>query len=198
MPKISVCVPTHQMANGEFFLERLVNSLDKQTFRDFELIITKEGKMAENSNAAIKKAKGEIVKIIYMDDYLYNRNALQRVVDAFDRGAKWVVSGCIHDNGSRITKPHFPTWSVDVLQGVNTVGSPSVLAFLNDEPLLFDERMSWMLDLDLYRRLYQRYGEPTIINYIDVGIGIGEHQMTNLLSLREKMDEEELFHETTN
>lgn len=198
MPRISVAIPTHAMANGEFFLKRLTDSLDAQTFRDFELVITTEGSMPVNSNSAIKKAKGEIVKVLYMDDYFYNNQALQRIVDVFDNGANWAVSGCIHDDGTTVSRPHFPKWTPEILKGVNTIGSPSVLAFRNDNPLLFDERMSWMLDLDLYRRLYDRYGEPTVINYIDIGIGVGEHQMTNLLSLKEKIAEEELFHGTTN
>lgn len=187
-PKISICIPTHDMELTDFFVDRLLLSLDKQTFRDFEVKMTKEGKMAENSNAAIKCATGEIVKVLYMDDYLYDEYALQHIADAFDKGAKWAVSGCVHDNGS-IHNPHYPKWSEDVRAGLNTIGSPSVLSFLNDDPLLFDERMSWLLDCELYGRLFDRYGEPTLINYLDVAIGIHKDQMTNILSDKEKEQE---------
>lgn len=187
MPKVSICVPTHDMENGEFFLERLTDSLDKQTFRDFELIITKEGKMARNTNAAIKKARGEIIKILYMDDFLYDKNALQHLVDGFSGG--WAASGCVHDNGANISNPHFPKWNDEVKNGNNTIGSPSVVAFANDTPLLFDENLSWLLDCELYGRLYARYGEPTIINYLDIGIGIGDHQTTHTMSDIQKQAE---------
>lgn len=180
-------MPTHDMENGEFFLARLISSLDKQTFRDFELVITKQGKMAENTNAAIKKAKGEIVKILYMDDYLYSPDALQNIADNFTGG--WLASGCVHDDGETITSPHYPTWNDEIRYGNNTIGSPSVVAFENKEPLLFDEKLSWLLDCDLYQRLYERYGEPKLLPYMDVGIGIGDHQTTHLMSESEKLNE---------
>ncbi len=195
VPKVSVCVPAHfGMENYDFFMERLVASLDRQTFRDFELVITHVGTMPMNSNAAIKQATGEIIKVLYMDDYLYDENALQHLVDNWNGG--WAVSGCVHDDGSTLMNPHFPKWSTDILSGINTLGSPSVLAFENDYPLLFDERMSWMLDLDLYCRLFERYGEPNLINYIDVGIGIHSGQMTQKLTDEEKLAEVKLFHES--
>lgn len=195
--RISVCVPVHDIPERPAFVKRFTESLANQTFADWELVITDEGKMAENSNAAIKKATGEIVKVLYMDDYLYSEHALQNIHDVFEAGAKWAVSGCVHDDGV-IHNPHYPKWGEEVMNGVNTIGSPSVLAFLNDEPLLFDERMSWMLDLDLYRRLYERYGPPCIINSIDIGIGVGKHQTTNTLTQEEKETEVKLFHGTTN
>ena len=46
------------MPNGAFFLWRLVQSLMSQTFKGYELVITKEGKMAENTNSGIRKARG--------------------------------------------------------------------------------------------------------------------------------------------
>jgi len=188
-PRISVCTPAHRIPETEEFLRRIRESLDSQSFRDFEWVVTYEGKMAENSNAAIKKAKGEIIKILYMDDYLYSPDALMRIDQFFDGNTKWAVSGCIHNNESGTFNPHYPSWSDRIKEGANTIGSPSVLAFVNDDPLLFDETLSWVLDCDLYQRLYERYGEPVCINSLDVGIGIGPHQTTNLLTTSEKQAE---------
>lgn len=186
-PRISVAIPTHDMENGEFFLNRLLDSLEKQTFRDFEIVITNEGKMAENSNAAIKQCMGEIVKILYMDDYLMP-DALQHLNDTFTGG--WYASGCIHtQNGKTFFNSHYPSYNPDIRAGNNTIGSPSVIAFENSDPLLFDENLSWLLDCDLYGRLYERYGEPTLNESIDVVIGVGPHQMTNILSDTEKQAE---------
>lgn len=165
------------MENGEFFLNRLKESLDKQTFRDFELVITKEGKMAENTNAAIRKSKGELIKILYMDDYLAHPDALQMISDAFE--GEWLVTGCAHDPG---THTHYPVYNDRIHEGINTIGSPSVLTLKNDDPLLFDESLTWLLDCDLYKRLYEKHGTPTILNDINVVIGVGGHQTTHLLS----------------
>jgi hypothetical protein len=190
MPKISICVPTHDIPEREMFLERLIKSLEMQTFQDFEVIITEEGKMAENSNAAIKKANGDIIKILYMDDFLYSPNALQNLVDNFKGG--WLATGCVHtENGTDFFNAHFPEWNEDMKTGVNTIGSPSVIAFENNEPLLFDESLSYMLDCDLYVRLYERYGEPTLLDTLDVAMGLGEHQTTNIMSDQEKLSEQQ-------
>lgn len=187
-PRISLCVPTHEMENGEYFLDRLQKSLDRQTFRDFEVVVSKEGRMAENTNKAIKQAKGEIIKVLFMDDYLWSNDALQHLSDNFKGG--WYASGCVHtDDGEHFFSPHKPEWNPEVPTGKNTIGSPSVIAFENKEPLLFDENLSWLLDCELYGRLYARYGEPTIEPLPDIAIGIGLHQTTHTMTDDEKRAE---------
>lgn len=187
-PRLSVCVPTHDIPERPAFLKRLEVSLGNQTFQDFELVVTEEGRMAENTNAAIKKAKGDIIKLLYMDDFLYSPDALKHIAEEFVGG--WAASGCVHtQDGENFYNPHFPKYNEDMVTGVNTIGSPSVVAFENDNPLLFDESLSYMLDCDLYVRLYERYGEPTILPYLDVAMGLGSHQTTNIMPDEEKLAE---------
>lgn len=162
-------------------------SIEKQTYKDYEIVITENGKMAENTNSAIKKAKGDIIKILFMDDYFNHENALKNIVENFKGG--WLVTGCVHNGGGENYNPHLPSYNDMIHTGQNTIGSPSVLSFENNEPLLFDEEMSWLLDCDLYKRLYERYGEPTILNDLNVTIGVGDHQMTHLLTEEEKLSE---------
>lgn len=174
-PEISICIPVYpEMPNGAFFLQRCLDSIKLQSFKDYEIIITREGKMAENTNAGIKKAKGRLIKILYQDDYFAHENALQFIADAFT--GMWLVSGCGHDPG---THTHYPKYNHDIWKGVNTIGSPSVLTIRNEEPLLFDESLSWLLDCDLYKRMFDKYGYPKILDDINVMIGVGEHQHTH-------------------
>lgn len=188
MPKITVAVPTHDIPERDAFMKRLEVSLGNQTFQDFELVVTDEGLMAANSNAAIKRAKGDVIKLLYMDDYLHSPDALQHIADEFTGG--WLASGCVHTNdGKTFYDAHFPTYNHEMAIGKNTIGSPSVVAFENSDPLLFDESLSFMLDCELYVRLYERYGEPTLLPYLDVAMGLGDHQTTNLMSLEEKFTE---------
>lgn len=187
-PKISVVVPIHDMENGEFFLWRLIQSLMTQSFKGYELVITKEGKMAENTNAGIRKARGEIVKILYMDDYFAHKDSLRNIVDSMG-DSRWLVTGCNHDDGNTIGYPHRPTYSQDIHTGNNTIGSPSVLAFRREGCLYFDENLSWLLDCDLYRRYCESYGPPTLCNDINVTIGLGGHQTSNLMPESEKVEE---------
>lgn len=187
-PRLSIIIPIHNMQNGAYFLWRAIQSIMAQSFKDYEIIITQEGKMAENTNAGIKKCRGDIVKILFMDDYLAHEQVLQDIVTAFDNvNTNWLIIGCD-------TNPT-PQWTDDLETGNNKLGSPSALAFRNETPLFFDERMSWMLDCDLYKRLYARYGLPTILEQIGVYMGIGEHQMTRILTNEEKLAEHKLIEE---
>lgn len=193
-PLLSVCIPYYdKMENAQFLLHRCLSSLDHQTFRDFEIVLTQDGKMAENTNSAIKQAQGKIVKLLFQDDYLTDDNSLQKIVDNFTGG--WLATGCLHNYENRLINPHLPRWSDDMADGNNTIGSPSVVAFENKKPLLFDETLSWMLDCDLYKRLYERYGLPTFLYEYNVTIGIHSGQATNIISDNEKLKEQQYLHE---
>lgn len=189
---ISVCIPYYDgMENGAFFLKRAIDSVTSQSYKDYEIVLTNEGSMPVNTNAAIKRAKGDIIKILYQDDYLAHKDSLKETAHNFKGG--WLVTGCVHDDGKSIGNPHLPTWNDEMKQGKNTIGSPSVLVFENKNPFLFDERMSWLLDCELYGRLYERYGLPTFLNTVNVVIGIHPGQMTHLMSEETKLSEYKLL-----
>ena len=180
-PKISIVIPIHDMQGGANFLWESINALMEQSFQDFEIVIVKEGKMAENTNAGIKRARGELIKILYLDDRLAHKDALKDIVENFK--GYWLITG-VNDNIS-------PYYTHDIETGNNKLGSPSALTILNDNPLLFDENMSWLLDCDYYKRMYAKYGEPVILNGVNVIIEKGSHQMTNILTGEDKKLEEE-------
>ncbi len=184
MPKLSIAIPFYKgMKNADFFLNRALDSIKTQSFKDYEVVITEHGAMAENTNFAIKHCKGDLIKILYQDDYLADENSLQVIIDAFKGG--WLVTGCKHDNGM-VGNYHEASYSPNE----NTIGSPSVLTIGNKDPLMFDENMTWLLDLDYYNRLYERYGEPTIISHANVIIGLHDGQATNILSDEIKINEQ--------
>lgn len=183
MPKVSIIIPIHEMKNGAFFLWRAVNSIMGQTFKDYEIVIVKEGEMAENTNAGIKKAKGELIKILYMDDYFAHENSLADIVETFT--GDWLITG----TNTNIN----PIWTDNIQEGNNKLGSPSALTMKRESALLFDERMSWLLDCDLYYRLYGKYGEPQILSGMNVCIGVHDGQMTNILTNEEKLAEHNLM-----
>lgn len=188
--KLTVAIPTHGMDDKEFFFKRCLDSLWNQTFQDFGIVVTDNSDdeviksmcayyggidyyqnpikgMAQNTNEAIRRSTGQYIKILYMDDFLSHDNVLETLMKKI---GNWVIMGS--DNNIN------PRWTDDIYTGNNKLGSPSALAFINDEPLLFDENLTWLLDCELYGRLYQRYGEPTIISGDHIGIGEGLHQMT--------------------
>lgn len=183
--KISIAIPYYpKMKNANWYLERCLSSIRSQTFQDYEIVITEKGNMAENTNEAIKQSAGDLIKIMYMDDMFADKNSLQRIVDAF-KGC-WLVTGCKNDNDLGY---HYPTYAQDIETGNNTIGSPSVLTIKNGLNLFFDETMMWLLDCDFYKKLYNKYGEPTILNDINVVIGVHEGQATNTMGEKRKLEE---------
>lgn len=215
LPKISIVLPIHNMDNAEFFLRRVLTSIVDQSFKDIEVIITdnspdnrleeitkefdlniqyylnkpnQKNGMASNTNEALKHSTGEFIKILYLDDYLAHKDALKVIVEAFI-GVKWLVTGCDHDNGTFIGSPHLPQFHP--YDKDNFIGSPSVLTIQNGLDIYFDETMTWLLDLDFFKRCHARYGMPRFVDDINVTIGIGSHQMTNILTQEAKEKEVE-------
>lgn len=210
--KMTVAIPTSKMANGHELFKRCLESLWNQSFQDFEIVVTDNSDdddilnicnwfrtgiryyrnprkgMAQNTNEAIRRSKGEIIKILYMDDYMAHDEALEKIVKHFD--GEWLVTSCTHTTmGRTFFNNHHPHYSEDICLGNNTIGSPSVLTIRNNKPLLFDEEMTWLLDCDYYYRLHELYGEPIILRDINVIIGLHDGQMTNIMGEQRKLQE---------
>lgn len=179
-PKLSIIIPIHDMQHGAKFLWASINALMAQSFQDFEIVITKQGTMPENTNAGIRKAKGELIKILYLDDRLAHKDALKEIVESFDKSEyEWLITGA-NDN-------LFPYYTDDIEKGNNKLGSPSALTIRNVNPLLFDEKMTWLLDCDYYKRMHERFGEPMILDGEQVIIGKHQGQMTHILTDDQKI-----------
>lgn len=188
--RISIVIPYHQTTNTAFFLSRALKSISEQSFKDYEIILTAEGLMAENINAAMEKAKGELIKILFMDDYFAHPNALQEISDNFQKQDTWLATGCLHQVGEMPpVNPHFPEYSIDIHKGNNKIGSPSVITLRNEGHLEFDERLSFLLDCDLYSRMYTHFGPPKVINDLNIIIGLHSNQVSNTMSPEEKLQE---------
>lgn len=123
------------------------------------------GNGVANLNNALKMANGEIIKVMFQDDFMFDRRCLEKFDKAFqDENTKWAVCGCNHTrDGVNFSKFITPYWNDKLLEGVNTISSPSVLAFRNDNIELFDEDLTMLMDVEYYYRLGQRYGLPKII-----------------------------------
>ncbi|HWW42106.1 glycosyltransferase family 2 protein [Pedobacter sp.] len=211
-PKISIVVPVYNMSNAVQFLKRNLDSIVSQTFKDYEIVVSDDSDddqlkifchkyqvryvknkgskgMANNTNHAIENAKGKLIKILYQDDYFNTESSLEDINRYFVGYASWMVSGCAHSDGITQFNDHFPFYS----ESENTIGSPSVLTFKREVEERFDPEFHWVLDLDLYKRLYHNYGKPKILNKVNVVIGLHLGQKTYLLSDERKLLEYELL-----
>jgi glycosyltransferase involved in cell wall biosynthesis len=214
---ISICIPTYEMkGKGTEYLEYSFNILYHQTFKNYEIIISdhselnsikdlcdewktllnivyikndyKRGNSSANINNAIKNAKGEVIKILFQDDFLYDEHSLEKQIECFKGG--WLVTACCHYNGNQIYKPFYPKYHDHIQYGHNTISSPSVLMFENKDIIEFDDDLIWLMDVDYYKRLYNKFGLPNICNYISVVNREHEHQVSNTLATKEKQQKE--------
>lgn len=125
--KISICVPTYEMhGSGGAYLAVLFESINRQTYKDFEVIVSdhsqddvvmsvceKWGKEFEvryyrnlegrgnasiNINNAIRRADGDIIKPMHQDDFFYSARCLEAVVSALKNnpGTSWGICGYVH------------------------------------------------------------------------------------------------------
>lgn len=218
---LSVCIPTYEMRGvGHIFLKQSLEILEKQSFRDFDVVISDYSKtdlvkkvcdgfndrldikyckntdptggMSANTNNAIKNATGKLIKILFQDDFLYDEHALQTIVDNFDlEKDHWLVTACEHSkDGKTFFRPFYPKYNKKIHLGKNTISSPSVLTIKNDNPLLFDTNLKWLMDCDYYRRCFDLHGEPKIVNTITAVNRIGSHQISATEANRELKKQE--------
>jgi glycosyltransferase involved in cell wall biosynthesis len=193
---------------GEKALKRLLQTIEKQNFQDYEVIISdhssnktletliktfkndkfkhfynknKMGSSSANTNNAISLAKNNIIKIMFQDDFFVSKDALF-VISKNIKNYFWGTCSCIHYNSN--TKQYYNThicrWQDNIKYGINTLGSPSV-SFFKKTDLIFDERLIWFMDTDFYYRLYQKYGLPNTISDVLVGICEDSTRVTDTL-----------------
>ena len=202
MNKISICIPTYECnGNGVKYLSELFDSLRSQSVQDFEVVISDHsldnsifefcesqsdleivylrnpngrGSNSANTNCAINNADCEIIKVMYQDDLFIDTDALKKIIEAFDSGAKWVMNGFSHtSDGKSFYRPMIPKWTKETLIGRNLLGSPSCFAILNEYKQEMDENLSLLVDAELYHRLVGDLGQPFIIE--DILIANREH-----------------------
>lgn len=196
MPKISIIVPYHDSPQTAFFLCRLLATLNEQTYKNYEIVLMKEGRMGKTYNACMKKATGDILKFMGMDDYFLDKDSLQKIVDAFkDESVYWLATGCYHDQGVGPSHYHAPSWNDKLYQGYNTVGGFATINIRNKDIPEIDESLDWTVDVDWYWRIYQKHGIPFYIPEAVVVIGVGPHQTTEKITQEQKDSEWEI---TTN
>lgn len=186
-PKVSLCIPYHDTLDTARQLSNLLGSIAGQSFKDYEIILIRDGAFAENHNAAIKKARGEIIHFLGKDDYFAHSEALRCIVDGFT--GEWQITACLHDDGESVGNQHIPEWTNDIYMGNNRLGGLSTLSFRKDTKMMFEEPLKWLIDVDFYYRLYLKYGFPHINNDFGVVIGTQRGRMTDTILQDDKNKE---------
>lgn len=222
--KVSICIPCYEMFNlGQDFLRFNLNKILEQTYKNIEVVISDHskddsilnvckdftnlgleisyirnknmvGRSSANINEAIKIANGDIIKIIFQDDFLYHENSIKEIVSEYERenSIKWLVTSCCHSkNGLDFYNYIDPIYTEDILTGNNRISSPSVLSFINEKQnnILFDTDFIWLMDCDYYYRLNKKYGLPFYLKKTNVVNRIWSGQVTKTIP-KEIMEKE--------
>jgi hypothetical protein len=147
--------------------------------------------MPVNTNNAISHADGKLIKIIYLDDYLYGDTALEDVARNFDLTKDyWMVSACTCSTDGINTFGNMqPKYHEKIYLGKNSISCPSVLTLRNNNVLTFDKNLVWLMDCDYYKRCRNAFGLPKILGTINIVNRVGPHQTSNVeanTSMRER------------
>ena len=228
MTKVSIAIPTWENnGRGAEFLDDLISTIAIQTLTDYEVIVSdhsednavknvvksyeaqgmnikhvrnneKRGNGPANTNAAIELCTGEVVKIMFQDDFFYDDEALEKIYNTLtESDSDWLVCGCNHtrSDGRDFYWTLMPTWNNELLKGVNSISSPSVMAFKREKVTeRFDESVSMMMDCEMYYRMDKSYGQPVYLHDDLVTNRVHEGQISmqtyNSPDYAKKMEEE--------
>jgi glycosyltransferase involved in cell wall biosynthesis len=214
--KVSIAVPCYEMHDkGGIFLEKLLTTINNQTYKNIEIVISDHsindlvkdvadkwtslnikyirnengrGLSSQNINNAIRHCSGDIIKPLFQDDFLYNDICIEKIVtDFYPSESMWGASACncTDENESHFFYEWFPSYKGHEPTGNNKIGAPSLIFFRNNKIDFFDETLIWLMDCEFYYRLFQRYGEPLIFNDIFITIRRWDKAVTNTLATKE-------------
>lgn len=204
--RVSVVIPCYEMhGKGAEYLACALHSIFLQTWKHVDVVLSDNAqddsitqvvnrwrhllpivhirpgtrRSTDTLNAGIRAATGDVIRVLFQDDLLFGPDSLGQMMQEFDRGARWCVGQYMHLIDGRLVRPLTPFASTAMAYGVNTIGPPSVLSFVNAPQLLFNEDLVWLMDCDFYLQLMKRYGPPACIPHFNSIIRLGEHQLTN-------------------
>ena len=217
--KLSIAIPTWEFySRGSEFLDDLFRTIEIQHFKNFEVVVSDHsqnnnvlikcqefnskfdikyfknennpGNSSSNLNNAVSKCSGEIVKIMFQDDFFYDDEALEKIYYTLkDSNKMWLLNGCNHtdDDGNSFYWEHYPKFNPDLLKGVNTISSPSVVAFKRESDVRFDETLVNFMDIDYYYGMREKYGDPVLYNDVLISNRVHKDSISSNIKNKEKM-----------
>lgn len=223
---ISIVIPTYDFnGNGIKYLTQNFKTISNQTFKDFEIVISDDSQNNEiknlcdiwsdkldikyfkndrgefkshspNLNNALKNAKGEWIKILFQDDFLFNEVSLENQFNYIKNNPKtiWFFTKFYHTyDGVNLYNLYSPKWNSNVWSGNNTLGGPSGMTIKNHNLPEFDSNLIWLMDCDFYQKMYIKYGEPSICEEITVVNRTSDDQLTNTIPENVKFTEHNII-----
>lgn len=205
-PLVSIVVVTYNRAH---FLKEALDSILRQTFKDYEIIVvddgstdnTKEiveqyegicyiyqehGGISKARNTAVKAAKGKWIATLDSDD-LWKEEKLQKQVDYLQVHPDCRIVFTADDKFTDIPEDKLDERQRDLLQLTQKWYLPSALidAKLFDEIGLYDETLTWSEDTDWMFRL--KFARVDMEHRIDEVLYLRRVHTTNISNSRKKL-----------
>ncbi|MEI6019624.1 MAG: glycosyltransferase family 2 protein [Bacteroidota bacterium] len=120
-----------------------------------------------NWNKAISLAQGEYIKLLHHDDWLKDDFSLRDFVQALDKNPNADFAFCattilnVKENTFSLHQANQSFLSelktdALLLFNNNQIGSPSAMIYRANTKLIFDEKLSYLVDVEFYIRLLQK------------------------------------------
>lgn len=214
--KVSVVIPCYEYGGkGVRYLSDMFRTISQQTIKEVEVIIPdhsvntdieefcydnifdlniiyfrneeNRGDVASNKNLGMDLAKGEVVKMMYMDDYFYTNDALEKTYNTLINSDKmWLVCGTNHtrDNGKTFDTFIMPRWNDNMLRarGNNTMSGVSVISYKNPMDVRWDSKTIMLLDVDFYYSLRSKYGDCIYLNECMITQRVNKDALSSTIS----------------
>ncbi len=209
--RVSYCIPTHDgNPRCQQFLFDIFYALSQQSYKNFDVTISdhsdsnkvryacdeyadvlnivyvknkeNKGNISANTNNAMRNCSGDIIKVMFQDDFFYDDEALQKIHDSFDDEHDWLVCGSNHtqDDGHTFYWDLYPRWNDNIIRGVNSISSPSVMAAKKKvfDQIKFDESLVMMMDCEIYYHIKKEFGEPIYLHDVLVSNRVHQDQIS--------------------
>jgi hypothetical protein len=218
MRMISVCIPVHDpLELHKGFLVEALESIRMQTLHPKEVIMggsyrptylaellnsfneyfpvkfieNKSTSASSNVNSLVSYCSGSIIKILFQDDFFISNTALADTNLVFkETNPIWVAcaSRNYDQKNGRYVRNVNPKFHKKIAEGVNSIGSPSVISFRKDYFLPFNENLVWMLDCEWYLQMQHRFGNPFFITDFQIANRLHGFQATHNAKMYQKSE----------
>jgi len=212
--KLSIAIPTWEChGRGSEFLNDLLRTIEIQSFDEFEVCISDHskddwlinecckfedrldikyskntcdyGNGPSNTNRSISMCSGDIIKVMFQDDFFYDDKSLEKIyTDLSISDRMWLLNGCNHtgDDGHTFYNEMYPRWNNNIINGVNTISSPSVLSFRREvfDRVKFDTKLTMMMDCEFYYHTKSIFGDPVYYDDILVTNRVHSNQISQM------------------
>jgi glycosyltransferase involved in cell wall biosynthesis len=158
LSQVEIVVSDHSIDDAVENICSDYNDLNIQYVRN----LNGRGSMSINTNNCIRNSTGKYIKPLFQDDLFFNPKSLKHILD--NLADPWMAHEYTHLDGTsgNYYRQRTPYINDNFISGINTLGPPSIICFINDGNF-FDEELSYLMDTEFYHRMIIKYGNPTIL-----------------------------------